>query len=128
VPTKFIDFTNLFAVLSGGACAEAVPYGPSLLTQSSSAYLSTHYKDTLHDAWTQVTTSDGVTTDFTIQWTFKSGTKTLSQRFADAVATGELVDYTVTDSANNVYQYTNVIWRFSSTSGNVIVDGKQNVN
>ena len=89
----------LFAVTGYGAMAENLPYGPNLINESSSPYLSTREANTLHSSWYQNFTSDGLTTLFDIDWLF-STEKTLAQRFIDAVNYGEPVTWTIRDGGS----------------------------
>lgn len=52
VRSALSDSYWLFGLVTGSACAERLPYGPSSV--GSSAYLSTKYKDVAHDSWLQV--------------------------------------------------------------------------
>jgi hypothetical protein len=105
---------NLFAVTDNDEVAERLHYGPGALTTSSSAFLSTDLKDIVHDSWFQEVALDGTNVDFTIVWQFSSA-KTLAQRFADAVAVGESVTWTIVDGATT--QVINGTWRFSNSAG-----------
>jgi hypothetical protein len=112
---------QLFAILGANSCAEALYYGPQLLTTSGTAdglhsrYFSTNTasKEVPHDTWLQIVTSDGVNEIFRIYWTFVIQ-RTLAQRFVAAVNTGEGVSYRVVDAATHQeYSYYGT-WRFSS--------------
>lgn len=114
---------QLFAVVGGSSCAESLYYGPQRITEFGSAdglylfYLSTATmsRDVPHSEWLEIVTSDGSTELFRIHWIFTT-TKTLAQRFADAVAVGEKVGFRVEDaSTGQTYMY-DTTWRFSGTS------------
>ena len=81
----------------------------------TSAYFCTDCVTYSHDAWNQVFTSDGTTELFTIKWVFASF-KTLADRMADAVSTGEAVTWTVTDASGATYTYSGT-WRYSHSAG-----------
>jgi Big-like domain-containing protein len=104
----------LFAVTDSDEVAEQLRFGPGALTPASSAFLSTDLKGRLHDSWIQQVALDGINVTFTVQWQF-STTKTLAQRFQDAVAVGEPVTWTVVDGATT--QVITGIWRFSNGAG-----------
>lgn len=89
---------NLFAVTDNDEVAEQLSYGPGALTTSSSAFLSTDYKDIVHDSWFQEVARDGTNVDFTVLWQFSSA-KTVRQRFVDAYAVGESVTWHIIDGA-----------------------------
>ena len=55
---------------------------------------------------------------FRIYWHFND-TKTVTERMASAVATGEAVDYRVVDGSG-VYEFSGK-WRFSSTAGITLI-------
>jgi hypothetical protein len=59
---------TLFAITENDVVAEQLPYGPTVITESDSAFFSTAQGNVLHDQWTQVATSDGSTVLFTITW------------------------------------------------------------
>lgn len=108
---------TLFAITQDGIVAETLPYGPTVITTASNAFLSTSYANSLHDHWTQVATSDGSTELFKIEWQFASS-KTLKQRFIDSVAVGEPVTWTVTSAAFGTQTYTGT-WQFSNNAGDM---------
>lgn len=123
---------QLFAVVGGGSCAEALFYGPESLTTAGSTvsgnayYLSTSTvsRNVAHTNWLQIVTSDGETELFRIYWVFHTQ-KTLAQRFASAVSFGEAVSYRVVDADTGLeYTYTGV-WRFSNSAA--ITTSKFNV-
>ena len=105
----------LFAITEDDIVAEDLPYGPQTLTSSDSAFFDTQQADVVHDTWTQVGT-DGSQTLYTIEWKFSS-TKTLEQRFIDAVTAGEAVTWTVTSNSHGVQTYTGD-WYFSNEATN----------
>jgi len=107
---------KLFAVTEAGIVAESLPYGPNPITESSNAYLSTVYGNVVHDRWVQVVTTDGSNVLFTIDWQFVSS-KTLQQRFIDAVGSGEPVDWSV-DAGSTPVAFSGV-WRFSGVAGDM---------
>ena len=66
----------LFAVLDASTCAEDLPYGKALLHNQSTPFVSTYYENTLHESWTQTTTSGyNGTEEMRIRWFFQSGPK-----------------------------------------------------
>ena len=105
---------DLFAVTDYREVAERLSFGPGALTPASSAFLSTDFKDRVHDSWIQEVALDGTNVDFTLHWQFSSA-KTLAQRFEDAVAVGESVTWTIIDGATT--QVINGTWRFSNGAG-----------
>jgi hypothetical protein len=109
-----IASADLFAVTDRYEVAEQLSFGPGALTPASSAFLSTDLKDKVHDMWIQEVALDGTNVDFTINWQFSSS-KTLAQRFADAVAVGESVTWTIIDGVTT--QVINGTWRFSNSAG-----------
>jgi len=107
---------DLFAITEDYFVAQDLPYGPNAITESDSAYLSTLNKAVVHDTWTQIATSDGSTTLFTIDWQF-STSKTLEQRFIDAVNGGEPVAWIVTSGMGT--QTYNGTWWYSHDAGDM---------
>ena len=105
---------DLFAVTDNNQVAEQLHFGPGALTPASSAFLSTDFKDRVHDIWMQEVALDGTNVDFTVHWKFSSA-KTLAQRFEDAVAVGESVTWTIIDGVTT--QVINGTWRFSNGAG-----------
>lgn len=105
---------TLFAVTDNTQVAEQLSFGAGPLTQSSAAYLTTDYKNTLHTSWYQEVALDGVNVDFTLRWDFASS-KTMANRFADAVSVGESVTWTIVDGA--ITQVINGTWRYSNSAG-----------
>eukprot|EP00981_Chlorochromonas_danica_P010947 scaffold3553_cov180-Ochromonas_danica.AAC.14 len=126
-PTVFEESYELYAIIGGNQCAEALYYGPSPITTSGSAdghayYLSTatDFGTLPHSSWLQIVTSNGVNELFRIYWIFSSE-KTLSKRFVNAYYLGETVTYKVVDtsgmagSVGQEYVYSG-IWWFSDDS------------
>ena len=113
---------DVFAVTSESQCAKELPFGNCLapIDKDSSAFVCTNFKNVVHNAFTQ----DFYMNDelqFTIDWAFQSGSKTLRKRFEDAVATGEVVVWTVNTapgiSFNGITSKVHSgVWRFSSAS------------
>jgi hypothetical protein len=114
---------NLFAVVGGTQCAEALPYGPQAITRGGSWDLTRPYffstvtesKYVPHTQWLQIVTSDGITELFRVYWTF-STPRTLAEHFVTAVAQGVAVSYRVVTAAGAEYAYAGT-WRFSDGSG-----------
>ena len=105
-----------FAITTSSRCAENLPYGPNQIsTLSSTAYLSTLFKNFSHDEFLQDFRPGGNTTLFSIVYTFGSGTKTVRQRFNDAVGGGENVNWTVS-YFGQTYSYTGSWW-YSNSAG-----------
>jgi hypothetical protein len=109
-----IASADLFAVTDNDEVAEQLSFGPGALTPASSAFLSTDFKDQVHDFWMQEVALDGTNVDFTVHWQFSSA-KTVAQRFEDARFFGESVTWTVVDGATT--QVISGTWRFSNGSG-----------
>ncbi|KAK3248938.1 hypothetical protein CYMTET_41619 [Cymbomonas tetramitiformis] len=87
---------QLFAVTDAAHCAESLPYGPSAVTESSSAYLSTRLRDVAHTTWTQRLQPHGSASgELVIGWSFASA-RTLQDRFYYAWLSGEPVTWTIT--------------------------------
>jgi len=116
---------DMFAVLTGTTCTEALVYGPSAVTTGgqvgadNTAYLSTGTagKNDAHNEWLQVVTSDGVTELFRIYWTFATA-RTLADHFITAVNVGEAVSYRVVTPDGTTYNY-NGVWHFSDEAGDM---------
>lgn len=116
---------ELFAVIGGFECAESLYYGPSPISTAGSAdgrayYLCTNTAsgNTAHSDWLQIVTDTANNELFRIYWTFASS-KTLSQRFVNAVAVGEAVSYRVVDTtglagAAGQEYFFSANWRFSN--------------
>ena len=100
----------------GSQCAETLPYGPNPVTDTSTPYVSTQLKNTLHSEWQQVLTSTTGST-VSITWQFSS-VRSLQDRFQTAVTVGEAVAWTIT-SAGSTY-YKSGTWRFSSGAGDML--------
>lgn len=119
------DTYELFAVVGGYSCAEALYYGPQAITLAGSAdgnypyFLSTSTasRDIAHREWLQIVTMEGGQTElFRIYWTFTGSAKTLAQRIIDAVRYGEDVDYLVLEADTGAeYRYSGKWW-FSDAS------------
>jgi hypothetical protein len=115
--SDFIGGGTLFAVVGGDACAENLFYGPQAITTAGSAdglhpyFLSTATaaRDTPHQHWTQVVTSDGATELFRIYWTFDTP-RTLADHFIAATTQGVTVSYRVETPAGGVYTYAGTWW------------------
>ncbi|KAJ1415656.1 hypothetical protein B484DRAFT_467153, partial [Ochromonadaceae sp. CCMP2298] len=126
-PSTAAQPNELFAVVGGFECGEALNYGPQAVTASGSAdglheyFLSTNtaYGSTAHSEWLQIVsdTSSGAE-NLRIYWTF-STSKTLSDRFEGAVTVGETVNYRIELSGGTVYTYTGATWRFSDNAGSM---------
>eukprot|EP00854_Cymbomonas_tetramitiformis_P007739 gene7739-biopygen7818 len=102
----------LFAVTSASSCAESLAYGPSSVTEASSAYLSTEHRDMLHTRWWQVLKPDGISARATIDWVFYDE-KTLQERFEAAAASGERVRWSITDEADGTRWSKSGTWWYS---------------
>jgi len=107
----------LFAVVGGSNCAENLYYGPQAITKTGSAdgqneyFLSTLAGLNAHREWLQIVT-DGTTELYRIFWTFSSS-KSIPERFANAVSVGESVSYRVVVPSGVNYYYSGT-WRFSN--------------
>jgi hypothetical protein len=114
---------NVFAVTSEVACAESLAFGPCAtpLTEASDAFVCTNFRDEIHEAFFQEFYVNDVL-QFTIDWNFQSGPKTLRDRFVNAVAVGEEVRWVVRVPAilgspfGIDYEEHHAIWRFSKDS------------
>jgi len=87
---------DVFAVTSQSKCGENLPFGTcnNPLTKDSTPYFCMNFEDTLHDAFTQeFYVSDAL--QFTIEWEFQSGSKSLKDRFINAQQNGEEVKWSV---------------------------------
>jgi len=117
--------SDVFAVTSETQCAESLPYGScsAPLTKDSSAFFCTDFKDVIHEAFTQEFYVDD-DLQFTIDWAFQSGPKTLETRFLDAVSLGEEVIWTIEAAPgrdfNGITAETHHgVWRFSNGATNL---------
>ncbi|KAJ1402216.1 hypothetical protein B484DRAFT_457817 [Ochromonadaceae sp. CCMP2298] len=123
--------TDLFAVVGGSSCGEALYYGPQAVTASGSAdglypyFLSTNTASgsAPHSQWLQIVSDTSGTEYLRIYWFFRTS-KTLSARFQDAVAysywsPGETVDYRIEMASGSVYTYSGTTWRFSDNAGSM---------
>lgn len=117
---------DLFAVIGYFGCATNLPYGPLPISAEDTTvpYLCTKtaHRAVAHKQWLQiVTTGYPFQEMFRIVWTFNES-KTIAERFVDAVAHGEDVQFTVTDEglggrpAGREYRYKGK-WRYSSAAG-----------
>ena len=104
------DIWKLFAITDSAKCAESLPYGPNMLTETSAAYFSTGMQNELHSKFKQVLTVGGVT-KYEILYDF-GNTKTIKDRMNNAYTNGEPVTWTVTNGANT-YTYGTHLWYFS---------------
>jgi hypothetical protein len=105
---------DLFAITTASQCAEGLPYGPNLISDSTtSAYVSTVHKDTWHTQWQQLLDPGGGGTVVSITWDFTIA-KTVAQRFESAVVSGEAVTWTVSYGGSS--RVLSGTWRFSSKS------------
>jgi hypothetical protein len=114
---------HVFAVTSQDACAESLPFGNcnTPLTKDSDAFVCTNFRDVIHDSFFQKFYVNDVL-QFTIDWNFQSGSKSLRDRFENAVAVGEEVKWVVNvpPSLGNlfgvIYAEHHAVWRFSKDS------------
>ena len=100
----------LFAITDSSNCAETLAYGPDHITEASTAYFSTEYKDISHNKMLQIFTVNG-SEIYRINYNFTT-TKTLQNRFSDAVNLGETVNWVVTQGANT-FNYGPYLWWYS---------------
>lgn len=96
---------ELFAVVGGKECAEALVYGPSAITADGSAdgfayYLSTstEFGSTPHTDWLQIVQDTSSQELFRIYWHFHSYAP-LSERFVPVYTNTEWVSYRIVDTA-----------------------------
>jgi hypothetical protein len=113
---------DVFAVTSETQCAETLPFGSCAfpLTKDSSAFVCTNYKDEVHESFTQEFYVNDIL-QFTVDWAFQSGPKTLQERFEDAVASGEECKWTVNTAPGISFggitmEEHHGIWRFSRSA------------
>lgn len=109
----------LFGIQDNGRIAENLPYGPTAITESDSAFLSTLVGSQSHDRWFQRAVDGAGNTIYEIEWQF-STTKSVAQRFQDAVSSGEAVTWTVTSPSIVGSQVLSGTWRFSDSAGNLL--------
>ncbi len=109
----------LFGIQDDGHIAERLSYGPTAITEASSAYLNTLVGSQSHDRWFQKAVDGNGNTLYEIDWQF-STTKTVANRFQDAVDTGEAVTWTVTSPSIVGSQVLSGTWRFSKNAGNML--------
>ena len=106
---------TLFAVTTHNQCAEQLPYGSNeVLSPTGSAYFSVLMKDFNHSEFMQDFKANGSTTTFRIFWNF-SDTKTIQNRWNNAVSSGETVTWQVLYSGST-YNYSGG-WRWSDNAG-----------
>lgn len=106
----------LFSVQTAGQVAQNLPYAQAPVT-SGIAGLDTSLGGVLHDSWTSIGSDSGGIL-YNIEWQFSS-TKSLAQRFIDAVAGGEAVTWTVTGPSIIGSQIMSGIWFFSDGAGDM---------
>ena len=106
---------TLFAITSSTQCAENLPYGSNEVTSpSGSAYFSMLMRDFEHSEFMQDFKANGSTTTFRIYWSFYD-TKTIEDRWNNAVSNGEDIDWDVIYSGST-YTFTGN-WRWSDNAG-----------
>lgn len=107
---------NIWAVTTGTACADNLPFGPNAMTDTQTEpYVSTCYADTLHDKWLQEIDMGDGTPGMSIQWNFQT-VQTVQNRFVRAVAQAEPVDWTVCYNGTTIQK--SGLWWFSKPAGN----------
>ena len=110
---------EVFVATTATECAKSLAYGRLPIAKTStSAYFSTLYANVKHTTWEQVIDAgdSGVTGTIYISWAF-ADEKTVAGRFANAVAIGEAVTWTINYCSSPSYcnTYTREgTWRFSS--------------
>jgi|GEM_PF-887709 len=109
----------LFGIQQENAIAERLPYGPTTITESDSAFLNTSVGSQQHDHWLQRGVDGRGTLVYEINWEFSS-IKSMAQRFQDAVDVGESVQWTVASPLITGTQSFSGTWRFSSTAGDLL--------
>mmetsp|Transcript_7449 Transcript_7449/g.13796 ORF Transcript_7449/g.13796 Transcript_7449/m.13796 type:complete len:403 (+) Transcript_7449:70-1278(+) len=114
---------DVFAVTNENICGEDLPFGDcgaTPLTKDSDPFFCTTFKDTEHDGFTQELYVDEKL-QFTTEWEFVSGRKTLKERFINAESTGETVKWHVQttsdffDDGEPSFDLEGV-WKFSSNA------------
>lgn len=108
--------TSMFAVLSGVACAEKLPYSEALVEEDGPAGLTTALANTTHTRWVQEvfpTGAAGSADDLTIEWRF-NGSATLRERFISATSVGESVRWLILWRGTSHEKHG--VWRFSSAA------------
>jgi|GEM_PF-6547542 len=106
---------TLFAITTSSQCAENLPYGGNELTNiTGTAYITTLFKNTNHTEFLQDFRANGVNTTFDIIYNF-TDTKTVSQRFDNAVSSGESVNWIVYYGFSS-FLYSGT-WRYSNAAG-----------
>lgn len=111
--------STLFGIQQENVVAELLPYGPTAITESDSAFLNTSVGSQQHDQWLQRGIDGRGSLVYEITWEFSS-VKSVAQRFQDAVDTGEAVQWTVTSPLITGTQSMSGMWRFSSSAGDVL--------
>lgn len=106
----------LFAVQTARRVAENLPYAQAAVTPGV-AGVDTSLGNILHNSWTSIGSDSGGIL-YNIEWQFAS-TKTLAQRFIDAVSIGEAVTWTVTSPSIVGSQVMSGTWFFSTGAGNM---------
>lgn len=110
--------STLFGIQQENVIAEQLPYGPTAITESDSAFLNTSVGSQIHDEWLQRGIDGRGSLVYEISWGFSS-VKSVAQRFQDAIDTGEAVQWTVTSPLIAGTQSMSGTWRFSSSAGDV---------
>lgn len=106
----------LFAVTTNDRVAETLPYGPAAPNPAGPAFFSNATANLTHNVWTQEAFNASNTLLYSITWQF-ADTKTMQDRFVNAVNVGESVTWTVTAPSIVGSQVIVGTWRFSSTAG-----------
>lgn len=101
------------------ALSEDLPVSPGALNRLSAARVDSSLALVEHRRWVQIMSEDGDSDDIVIVWEF-TDTKTLQDRFQDAVDSGEDVTWTVFDYINNVTVTHSGEWRWSSEAGDML--------
>jgi len=105
----------IFAVTTSTQCAEGLPIGnctTPLTSSLTSAFICTdNFRDARHTAFYQRLYVSG-TLRYNIIYQF-GNEKTLSERFTDAAAEGEPVEWIITTPFDNITYYVNGTWWYS---------------
>jgi len=109
----------LFGIQDDGNVAESLAYGPTAITESDDAFLSTLVGSQSHNRWFQRAVDGSNNTLYEIDWQF-STMKTVANRFQDAINIGEAVTWTVTSPSITGSQILVGTWRFSDNAGDVL--------
>lgn len=118
---------EIFAITTSSKCAQDLAYGPCNGAPTDGK-LCTDVGNSEHQYWTQEFSVDGQL-QFTIDWNFQSGPKTLKDRFTQAESPqGEEVVWTVTAAAGKDFggatsATKHAIWRFSDTANTAVAFG-----